>query len=78
MKNPGAALRDLFAKPDLSRCIGVHDAMTARLAQAGGFPSVAISGNSVAAFQFGLPDLGFITLTEMVDACRRITSMPMF
>lgn len=44
---------------------GVYDCITARLAEKTGFPMVKLLGNVTTASLIGLPDLGFITLSEM-------------
>jgi 2-methylisocitrate lyase-like PEP mutase family enzyme len=47
----------------------VHDAMQARTAQAAGFEAVYMTGFGTAAAR-GLPDLGLLTMTEMVENVR--------
>lgn len=74
MRNPSAVLRNILDGPGLTVSVAAHDPLTARLIEANGFSSVFVSGNAVAAFEFGLPDMGFITLNDMVDVCRRITA----
>lgn len=51
---------------------GVYDALSAKLAQAAGFPLAFISGYSVAATAIGEPDMGLLTQTEMIERARRI------
>jgi methylisocitrate lyase len=51
---------------------GVFDTLSAKLAQAAGFPMAFISGYSVAATSIGEPDLGLLTQTEMIDRARRV------
>ena len=75
MKNPGAELRKVLSSPELTVSVCAHDPLTARLIEGSGFSNVFISGNAVAAFEFGLPDMGFITLNDMIDVCRRITAV---
>jgi phosphoenolpyruvate phosphomutase len=53
--------------------------MSARLITAFGFDAVWVSGFGVSAMAYGLPDLNLITMTETLDATRRIsgaTSLP--
>ncbi|NTI78525.1 isocitrate lyase/PEP mutase family protein [Rhizobium rhizogenes] len=47
-----------------------HDALTARMITAAGFPAVCIGGSAMLAAQFGLPDMGIATLGEMVEGAR--------
>ena len=51
---------------------GVYDAVGAKIAAQVGFELLFISGYSVAASQLGLPDLGYLTQTEMIQSVRRI------
>jgi len=51
---------------------GVYDALGARTAQQAGFEVISVSGNGVSASLLGLPDMGVLTMTEMVEHTRRI------
>ena len=51
---------------------GVSDALSARLVEAAGFPACYLSGAGVANMQFGVPDVGVVTLTEIVEQARRV------
>jgi methylisocitrate lyase len=51
---------------------GVFDALVARMAERLGFSAVYLSGAAVSA-SAGVPDVGLLTLTEMVDRARSIT-----
>jgi 2-methylisocitrate lyase-like PEP mutase family enzyme len=65
-------LRDLLARPGVIRSLGAHDVFTARLIEARGLETVFLGGFGASASLLGLPDIGFITLTEMADAVRRM------
>src|SRR5437868_11878168 len=65
-------LRDLLKKPGILRSLGAHDVFTARLIEAAGLESVFLGGFGTSASLLGLPDVGFLTLTEMADAVRRM------
>lgn len=67
-------LRTLLRERDCLLVPGVYDCLSARLAQASGFEAVAISGYSVEASRYGLPDLGFAGLTDMAEVAGRIAS----
>ncbi|HLY82371.1 MAG TPA: methylisocitrate lyase [Acidimicrobiales bacterium] len=54
--------------------VGVVNAYTAMLADRAGFRALYLSGSGVATASFGLPDLGFTTLTEVAEDTRRVTS----
>jgi 2-methylisocitrate lyase-like PEP mutase family enzyme len=65
-------LRKLLAGPGIIRSLGAHDVFTARLVEAAGLETVFIGGFGTSASMLGLPDVGFLTLTEMADAVRRM------
>ncbi len=52
--------------------VGAYDALTARLVEQAGFPAVYVGGYALSATQLGLPDVGLLTMTEMLDSVRRI------
>src|SRR5438128_10549081 len=64
-------LRNLLSRPGIIRSLGAHDVFTARLIEAAGLETVFIGGFGTSASLLGLPDVGFLTLTEMADAVRR-------
>lgn len=53
---------------------GVHNALSARLAERAGARAVYLSGSAVSMALLGLPDIGLMSGTEMVDQARRITA----
>jgi 2-methylisocitrate lyase-like PEP mutase family enzyme len=65
-------LRALLSGPGIIRSLGAHDVFTARLIEAAGLETVFIGGFGTSASLLGLPDVGFLTLTEMADAVRRM------
>jgi 2-methylisocitrate lyase-like PEP mutase family enzyme len=65
-------LRDLLSQPGSIRSLGAHDVFTARLIESAGLETVFIGGFGTSASLLGLPDVGFLTLTEMADAVRRM------
>lgn len=68
----GAELRKLIAGNGCLVTPGVHDPLSARIAEAAGFTALAISGFGVEASLLGKPDIGLLTLSELVDQARRI------
>ena len=54
--------------------IGTVNAYSSVLAKKNGVKSIYLSGSGVAAASFGLPDLGFTKLEDVVEDARRITS----
>jgi methylisocitrate lyase len=75
-----ARFRELLRKPPFV-CLGAHDAVTAKLAEAAGAPAIYVSGFVASAIVAGAPDFGVLTQTEMFEHIRRIcrvTSVPVF
>ncbi len=70
--SPAAQLRELMEKPGIIKTLGAHDVLTAVLVEQCGFDSVFIGGFGTSASLYGLPDLNFLGMTEMVDATRRM------
>jgi 2-methylisocitrate lyase-like PEP mutase family enzyme len=69
--NPARRLRELLDNPGLVRAPGVGDALSAKLVALGTFEAVHLSGSAVSR-TLALPDLGLVTLTEMIDRTRSI------
>ncbi len=65
--------RQLLAEPKIIRSLGAHDVFTARLVENAGLETVFIGGFGTSASLLGLPDVGFLTMTEMADAVRRMS-----
>ncbi|MDR2858308.1 MAG: isocitrate lyase/PEP mutase family protein [Novosphingobium sp.] len=71
-KTAGARLRELIAGPGCLVTPGCHDALSARVARHAGFEAIAVSGFGVEAALLGAPDIGLLTLDELVSQARRI------
>jgi 2,3-dimethylmalate lyase len=72
-RNAGPAkLRELMAKPGLIVAPGCYDALSARLVEEAGFEACYMTGFGTAAGYLGRPDVGLLTMNEMVDNGRRI------
>jgi 2-methylisocitrate lyase-like PEP mutase family enzyme len=69
---PTRRLRELLNQPGVIRSLGAHDVFTARLIEDAGLETVFVGGFGTSASLLGLPDVGFLTLTEMADAVRRM------
>ena len=74
MTLPTTALRNLLRRDAPILVPGVYDALTAKLAQLEGFPVVHVGGYAVSATHLGLPDISFLTMTEMLWVLRNITA----
>lgn len=51
---------------------GAANALTARLIEAAGFEAVYVTGAGIANFNFGVPDIGLVTLTEVAETVAAI------
>ena len=71
--DPRRRLRELLREPPVL-APGVYDAMSARLVEQAGFPALYMSGFGLTASLLGRPDIGLLTMTDMVGAARRIVS----
>ncbi len=69
-----SVLKALLAQPGILPAPGAFDALTARLVEDAGFQAVYASGAGIANAQFAMPDIGLVTMTEMVDVIRRIVA----
>ena len=65
-------LRELIKNPEILIAPGAYDALSAKLIEAAGFDAVYMTGFGTAAGIFGLPDIGMVTMTEMVENAKRI------
>ncbi|MEW6029647.1 MAG: isocitrate lyase/PEP mutase family protein [Chloroflexota bacterium] len=66
------ALRNLLSQPGILVVPGAADALSARIVEDVGFSAVYASGAGIANVQFALPDIGLLTMNEMVEPIRRI------
>jgi 2-methylisocitrate lyase-like PEP mutase family enzyme len=72
MNEQRSRLRDLLAGSEMIVAPFVFDCLQARLAVAGGFDAVYMTGFGTAAAR-GYPDLGLLTMSEMVANARAIS-----
>jgi methylisocitrate lyase len=72
------AFRQLLQGPGITVVPGVYDALSAAIAQEAGFAALAITGAGLSVTH-GYPDLGYLTLTEVVERARAVargTALP--
>lgn len=65
-------LRELLKAGEPTLVPGVYDALGARLVEVSGFDAVYMTGFGTTAARLGRPDVGLLTMTEMVDNARAI------
>lgn len=72
MKTAGADLRALIEAPEITILPGVHDTLSALVAQSCGAKAIASGGYSATASLLGRPDSSQLSLTELGDYYARI------
>ena len=65
-------LRQMLHEPGIIVAPGAYDCLTARLIEREGFPAVYMTGAGTSVASYGYPDLGLVTMTEMVANAGRI------
>ncbi len=75
-RRPGgpARLRALLGSGQTIVAPGAFDPLAARLVEEAGFPAVYMTGFGTSAALLGRPDVGLLTMTEMVDNAARIAA----
>jgi 2-methylisocitrate lyase-like PEP mutase family enzyme len=79
--NNTTLFRSYLVAPGATIIPGVADPLTAKIAERAGFKAVFLSGYAASAVRLGAPDVGLLTLTEMVDCAARIADavdVPLF
>jgi methylisocitrate lyase len=64
--------RQLVEADEILTLPGVHDALSARLAEAAGFSAVTCGGYAATASLLGAPDIAQLSMTEMADMYTRL------
>jgi methylisocitrate lyase len=75
MSEDRMTLRERLQDPGIVVAVGVHDGLTARLAERAGFEAFYHGGYAVAAHHLGLPDIGVAGLGEMAQSVTRVTNV---
>ncbi len=70
----GKKLRELLAGPGMLRVPGAFDAWSARLVEMAGFEAVYMTGYGASAGVLGRPDIGLMTMAEMVRQARNMAA----
>jgi 2-methylisocitrate lyase-like PEP mutase family enzyme len=72
-ESPGKALRKLLARKRTLVKPGAYNALSAMIIEKAGFPCCGVTGYGVSAALLGKPDVGLLTLDEIVTVTRYIT-----
>ena len=78
---PTTRFRQLIDAPEIAVMPGVHDALSARIAEQVGFQVITCGGYSATATLLGRPDTSLLSMTEMADHYARLcdaVSIPVF
>ncbi len=67
-------LKRLLLDKEILVAPGAHDVLTAKVIERAGFKAVYMTGYGQAASSLGKPDVGLLTLTEMVDRAAKFVS----
>lgn len=67
-------LRALLSRPEILVAPGAHDALSAKIVAKAGFNAVYFTGYGQAASHLGGPDVGLMTMTEMVMRARNFAA----
>jgi len=67
-------LKELLKGDEIIICAGAYDGISARIIEYLGFDAVYVTGAGVAASILGVPDIGLVTMSEMVRQARNIVS----
>lgn len=68
-----SVIRNLMGKEKILVIPGVVDALTAKIAERVGFQVIVMGGYSVSATRLGQPDIGLLTMSEMISQIKMIT-----
>ena len=74
-------LRAAFERPEVLVMPGGFSPLHARMAEAVGFEAFFMAGSQVANYLFGLPDVGLLSMRDMVESARRLVAgcaLPIF
>ncbi|HVV60685.1 MAG TPA: isocitrate lyase/PEP mutase family protein [Pseudolabrys sp.] len=62
-----SSLKSRLVKPPIVIAPGVYDALTALIASSAGFDTLYVSGAAIAYTRLGRPDIGLVSVSEVVD-----------
>ena len=71
-ESPGAHLRQALAEERPLQVVGTINAYHALMAERSGYRAIYLSGGGVSAGSLGLPDLGILTLEDILIDARRV------
>jgi methylisocitrate lyase len=66
---------DLARTDTVFQIVSVHNALAAKIANDFKFDWLSVGGYNVSGAAFGMPDVGLLTMTEQVEAVRRVANV---
>ncbi len=73
------SLKQRFSAPGIVVAPGIYDGLSAMLVEQSGFEAAYLSGASICYTRFGFPDIGLVSVSEVIDtlaAIRERTTIP--
>lgn len=67
-------LRELIESEEILVAPSAYDALSAKIIEKAGFKAIGTTGYGMSASLLGKPDVGLLTMTEVVDQCKRIAN----
>jgi 2-methylisocitrate lyase-like PEP mutase family enzyme len=66
------SLKQRFAQPGIVVAPGIYDGLSAMLVEQAGFEAAYLSGASICYTRFGFPDIGLVSVSEVLDTLAAI------
>jgi 2-methylisocitrate lyase-like PEP mutase family enzyme len=80
-RDAGTRLKKALLSPEVTYMPGAYSPVIATMLEQLGYEAMFMPGSQTNIYEFGMPDVGLMSMREMVDAARRITavsSLPVF
>lgn len=79
--NASTRFRELVTAPEILQMPACHDGLSAKVLEQAGFQAIAAAGYGLSGSLLGMPDIGLLSGTEMIDQYRNLcaaVSIPVF
>ena len=70
--NKTTILKNLLLDDEILAMPGAYDALSAKIIEKAGFKAIQCSGYGIAASMLGMPDIGVLSMADMLEQTRRI------
>ena len=75
VRDAGTRLRKSLHSPEVTILPGAYSPAVATMLEQLGFEGMFMPGSQTNIYEFGMPDIGLMSMREMVDAARRVTAV---